>query len=82
MKALTTNWGPIRVIRFLLGIAVIVKGATDGHALFAFVGGLVALMAILDVGCCGTGSCAVPPSRKKTEKTEQDITYEEVVGTK
>jgi hypothetical protein len=83
MKTLASNWNLFRVIRLLLGIAVIVKGAAGGEVVFAIAGGLVALMALANIGCCGSNGCAVPISSQKVAGTKQnDITYEEVDRTK
>lgn len=83
MKALINNWNLFRVFRLLLGIAVIVKGSMDGELLFAVAGGLVALMALANIGCCGSGGCALPKSSLHASSTKQKtITYEEVVAEK
>jgi hypothetical protein len=83
MKALVTNWNLFRFLRLLLGIGVIIKGATDGEVVFAVAGVMVALMALANIGCCGSQGCAVPRSSLNTSSTEQkNITYEEVGSTK
>lgn len=82
MKTLANNWNLFRVIRLLLGIVVVVKGVTDGEAVFAVAGGLVALMALANIGCCGSNGCAVPISQTTATTKQIDITYEEVDRTK
>ena len=79
MKALVSNWNLFRVLRLLLGIGVIIKGATDGEVVFAVAGGMVALMALANIGCCGSQGCAVQRSSLNTSFTKpKNITYEEV----
>ncbi len=82
MRTLANNWNLFRVLRLLLGIGVIIKGATDGEVVFAVAGGLVALMALANIGCGGSSGCPVPISSQKETCTKQNnITYEEVVST-
>lgn len=78
-----SNWNFFRAIRLFLGIAVIIKGIADSETLFAIAGGFLALMALVNIGCCGAGGCAVPPSSHhvKTSK-ENEIVYEKVDSTK
>lgn len=83
MKALVTNWNLFRFLRLLLGVGVIIKGATDGEVIFAIAGGLVALMALANIGCCASDGCAVSNSSLTTaENKQENFTYEEVVGRK
>lgn len=83
MKTLLNNWSVFRTIRLLIGIAVVVKGAIDGEVFFALAGGLVALMALANIGCCGSGGCAIPNSSPKADLNKQNnVSYEEVVNSK
>lgn len=83
MKAIVTNWNFFRFIRLFLGIAVVVKGIMDGEIIFAFAGGLVALMALANIGCCGTSGCALPDThRLGDQQSRTKVFYEEVDATK
>ncbi|RQP08368.1 MAG: hypothetical protein EAS52_25325 [Parapedobacter sp.] len=76
MKNYLRNWYFMRILRLALGIIVIVQGIIASEWLFVGLGGLFALMPLINIGCCGTLGCStpVPSGNKKTE----DITFEEV----
>ncbi|WP_416438781.1 hypothetical protein [Phnomibacter sp. MR] len=75
----TTNWNPIRFIRLALGIMVIVQSIQVKEYWFVFFGILLAVLAILDMGCA-SGACGVPPQKPTQQNTKsmEDTTYEEV----
>ena len=72
-----SNWNFMRVLRLGMGIAILVQAILAKEVLFVIAGLLFSGMAVLNIGCCGTGGCGVPT--KKTLETTKDITYEEVV---
>lgn len=76
-QTILTNWTFVRILRLLIGLAIIVQAVIVKDALLGVAGILFSSMAIFNVGCCGTGGCATTP--KKYSKTVQDTTYEEVV---
>ncbi|MDR2206714.1 MAG: hypothetical protein LBE36_11245 [Flavobacteriaceae bacterium] len=69
------NWNFMRLLRLLLGIAIIVQGVVSREWIFTFIGVLFSLMPLLNIGCCGVSGCDLPVSknRKKTENTTYDI---------
>ena len=67
----------MRFLRLGLGIAIIVQSAIAKDWTMGILGFLFAGMAVLNIGCCGTGGCSVPT--KRSSETIKDITYEEVV---
>ena len=68
----------MRVLRLALGIFVVVQGIITHDWVFAAAGGFLAVMPILNIGCCGaSGYCAAPPPRKMNEEPK-DISYEEI----
>ena len=71
-----SGWHFMRVIRLLLGVAVIVQSFIIKDIMFAIAGFLVTAMAVFNIGCCGTGNCNIP---KKNAGTKKEISYEEVV---
>ncbi len=78
MKQLVfTNWTFFRVLRLLIGIAIIIQAVMAKDTLFGFAGLLFTVMAIFNAGCCGAGGCDTTIS--KNPKPIKDITYEEVV---
>jgi len=76
-QAIFTNWTFFRVLRLLIGLAIIVQAIIAKDSLFGLAGLVFTSMAVFNAGCCGTGGCSTPI--KKTEKPLKDITYEEVV---
>jgi len=67
----------MRIIRLLAGIAIIIQAIANKDAVFGMAGILFTIMALFNTGCCGTGGCYSP--LKKTTKTTEEISYEEVV---
>lgn len=74
----TSNWNIFRVIRLLLGLMIVIQSIQFKEYWFVLVGGLFAVLALLDMGCVA-GNCAAPTYRNTTQKPEE-ITYEEVDG--
>ena len=65
-----------RLLRLALGVFVVVQGIVTNDWIFALIGALLAVMPLLNIGCCGLpGYCAT--SRSSNNETE-DISYEEV----
>lgn len=76
-EVLMSNWSFMRIIRLLAGIAIIIQAIANKDTVFGVAGFLFTIMALFNTGCCGTGGCSTPI--KKTNKTIEEIRYEEVV---
>jgi len=76
MKKYGMYWNTVRVLRLLSGVFIIFVGVQAKDWLLTIGGGLLSLMALLNVGCCGTSACH-RPAQQKNRKTEE-ITYEEI----
>ncbi|MFT3903834.1 MAG: hypothetical protein QM727_11720 [Niabella sp.] len=76
MRTYLKNWDLMRIIRLALGIIILIQGIQTQNKMFIVLGGLFALMPLLNMGCCGTAVCntRVP----KTEKQTEDVIYEEI----
>lgn len=72
------NWNIIRIIRLVLGIAIIAQGARSGQWSLLLVGILFAAMPIFNIGCCAGGNCTVPPPKANKANTANDISYKEI----
>lgn len=71
------DWNVIRIIRLLLGIAIIAQSVRSGHWALMIAGVLFSLMPIFNIGCCAGGNCSTPVGKvKRTESS--DIIYEEI----
>jgi hypothetical protein len=78
MKALILhNWNFMRVLRLVIGIAILAQGIIAKELLPGVLGLLLATMAVFNAGCCGSGGCATAPYKKQSSTKE--TTYEEVV---
>ena len=66
----------MRLLRLAIGVYIIVLGVQSSEWIFIAMGGLFALMPLLNMGCGSSSGCNVPLSKFK--KKSEDITYEEV----
>lgn len=76
-EIIMSNWNWMRVIRLLAGIAIIIQAIANKDTVFGVAGVLFTIMALFNTGCCGVGGCSTPI--QKSNKSIEDITYEEVV---
>lgn len=76
MKRYLQSWNLMRILRLGIGLLVVGQGIYAGDYLFVLLGGLFALMPLLNVGCGSSASCPtyIPRSTKKIE----DTTYEDI----
>jgi len=75
-QAFPSNWTFFRVLRLFIGVIMITQAIMTKEPLFGIAGLMITSMAILNVGCCGAGSCRIPI--KKTSQPTKDIPFEEV----
>lgn len=76
MKKYFVNWNFVRMLRLALGIFIVVQGIQDRQWLLAVMGVAFSLMAVLNLGCNGSASCATPNARHN--KRVEDVQYEDV----
>lgn len=72
------SWDFFRVLRLILGLAAVIQGYMENELMLIIAGGLIAAMAIFNVGCCGVTGCSIPQPAKK-ENNPKKVIYEEVV---
>ena len=77
-QIILTSWTFLRVLRLLIGLAVIVQALIVSDALLGAAGLLFSGMAVFNAGCCGTAGCATP-TKRSSSKSVNETTYEEVV---
>ena len=77
MKHVFTHWNFIRLLRMGLGITVIVQAVIVHEITMVLAGILLSGMALLNIGCCGTGTCNA--AVRKNTSPLKEIEYEEVV---
>lgn len=80
MKTILQGWNFMRIIRLVLGLAILVQGIVENNTIIIILGAAFAGMAVTNRNCCGAYGCAVNyrPDNNKTK----DIHYEEVVSGK
>lgn len=70
-----SGWNLIRFIRLGLAAMVLYESVKNSDLLFAVLGVIILLQAVLNVGCCGVGGCEVSP---KTNNANENISFTEV----
>ena len=75
MKAILQGWSFMRILRLVLGIAILVQGIVSKETISMVLGLMLGGMALSNIGCCGTNGCAI--NNRSTNKT-QSIDYEEL----
>lgn len=60
MKKYLSDWTLPRLLRLVIGIAIIVQGILVRDGLFITLGALFSLMPLLNAGCGANGSCNRP----------------------
>jgi hypothetical protein len=81
LKTLTTHWDLLRIIRLLMGLAVLASAFVDRQPWLGAAGLLLLFQAATNTGC-GASGCGLParPAQQTDHlsKEEEKITYEEV----
>lgn len=67
----------MRLLRASLAIWAFWEVYRTGEWLLLIPGGIFAIQAALNVGCCGSAGCYTPPQNRAAEQAEQAV-YEEV----
>ncbi|MEO6732565.1 MAG: hypothetical protein ABIN01_15200 [Ferruginibacter sp.] len=75
-QSIFRNWNFMRLFRLAMGIAIVVQSVITHQWIMGIVGVLFTCMPIFNIGCCGTGGCAIPVAKKSAPV--KDISYEEV----
>lgn len=60
MKKILRNWNLSRIIRLVAGAAMVIYSIQTYQWLFAILGGLFVLTALLNARTCAEGNCRVP----------------------
>ncbi|HWB28841.1 MAG TPA: hypothetical protein VG738_25380 [Chitinophagaceae bacterium] len=81
MKRILQGWHFVRVLRLVLGIIIVWQSILQQEWAIAIIGMLLALLAIINVGCCTVNTGAVRrPVNMDSDRLTDDIVYEEVKG--
>lgn len=68
------NWNFFRVIRLILGVAIIVQAILAKDILMGLLGVMFTAMPLLNIGCCGVNNCSTVQRKAGSSKIE----YEEI----
>jgi hypothetical protein len=83
MKVLITQWDWLRIIRLVMGVAVLWSAFVDRQPWLGAAGLLLLFQAATNTGC-GASGCGLPANTRpaatheKETATEKEINYEEV----
>ena len=73
MKAILQGWNFIRILRLILGVAILVQGIVAKDTMTIVLGVVLGGMAVANIGCCGTNGCAInPTSNSKTKEIHHE----------
>ena len=78
MNKIFSNWNVMRILRLCIGIMIIVQGVWSHSLAAGVLGGLFALMAIANWGCCGVNGCRTSRHPGRIDKDTKEVIYEEV----
>ena len=79
MTALLENWNFMRFLRLGMGLWLVYSAFVDHQPLLGLLGGVFALQAIMNAGCCGSSGCAMPGARQHNgTTTKEPVHYEEI----
>lgn len=67
---LFNGWNIFRLIRLAVGAFIIFEGIRTEMWMILGIGILFSLLALLNMGACATGNCAVPPKENTSSQKE------------
>lgn len=76
----TTGWNFMRILRMGMGVIAVGVAIYDRDSLLGLAGAFLLLMGLFNLGCCGTGGCALPNRNSHTTKqvVADEVEFEEV----
>lgn len=72
------NWNVMRVLRLGMGVFIISQGVLAQEWALIAMGGIFSVLAVLNIGCCGTSACKTPTIKSNKAIVTEEITYEEI----
>ncbi len=83
MNRILKNWDLVRVIRTIIGISFIGQGIASGQTGVWLMGTAFTTMAVLNIGCFGSGNCAVnTQAQQNAQNNTDEVIFEEVLPKK
>lgn len=80
LQQLKYGWNWMRIIRLAIAGFAIAQAFISHDWLLGIFGGIVACMALANIGCCGVGGCSTNTYQRTSiqQQTPEEVTYEEV----
>lgn len=79
-RLITTGWNFMKILRVGMGLVALTFAFKDHDYILGIAGGLLLVMGVMNIGCCGVNGCYTRTHRSGTNKKAiEDIVYEEVV---
>jgi hypothetical protein len=76
---LLKNWNIMRVLRLAIAVWLLVSAFQTKEIMFGLLGGMLLVLAVMNVGCCGANGCATPRATRKNKLQKgNEINYEEI----
>lgn len=75
---LLKSWDFMRVLRLILGAFALVQSIITSDIVLGVLGSAIGIMAIYNIGCCGSGGCNTNYKSTKPNKAPTDIDFTEV----
>ncbi len=69
---LTQNWHLMRIVRLGIGLYLVGLAAYTRDWMPCLLGAFFLYQALADVGCCGSGACAVPQKKLAQKQINDD----------
>ena len=69
----------MRLLRLVIGVWAVIAAFQTRDAVLGIVGGLLLIMAMMNIGCCGISGCRIPMiTRKNLSQKPEEVNYEEI----
>lgn len=77
MNALRQPWNFMRLLRLIIGSAIVYQSVGEQQPILAILGAFFVIQALMNTGC-GPGGCQLPRPTNKAYKEVKSAEYEEV----
>ena len=78
IESMAKKWNIMRMLRLVVGVWGVYVSIEDRQPVFGILGGVFILQSLLNVGCCGKGSCKIPQNQNHCLNNIKESNYEEV----
>lgn len=68
-QQLFSGWHVGRWLRLIIGMAIMMQAIAMGELLLGVFAAFFLFQALTNTGCCGAGSCSIPPGKENVNDT-------------